>query len=322
MPRPGGLHTTDKSKDFKGSMIRLYKSLENFKKLLIISIVLSLFSAILATIAPNKLSDVTNVITEGIKPDVEMIQEVSKEIYSNAIRKYSMMKIEIYKDGGQDITSTFDDQAQVELLTEFNLMTDEEKRLMLEEIEIDGTTISIDDQIKFINIVSSMNQDTVTDELLAKLDELPDSIKSLVEPKMNTKELKERVILLSIIYIISGLFSYVQGVIMAFISNKYAKRLRTNISKKINKLPLRYFDSHETGDILSRVTNDVDTIGMNMSNSISTLVSSATLFLGSIVMMFVTNWIMAITAILSSLVGFMISFILLGKSQKYFVRRQ
>ena len=322
MPRPGELHTTDKSKDFKGSMIRLYKSLENFKKLLIISIVLSLFSAILATIAPNKLSDVTNVITEGIKPDVEMIQKVSKEIYSNAIRKYSMMKIEIYKDGGQDITSAFDDQAQVELLKEFYLMTDEEKRLMLEEIEIDGVNISIDDQINFINIFSSMNQDTVTDELLAKLDELPNSIKSLIEPKMNTKELKERVILLSIIYIISGLFSYVQGVIMAFISNKYAKRLRTNISTKINRLPLRYFDNHETGDILSRVTNDVDTIGMNMSNSISTLVSSATLFLGSIVMMFVTNWIMAITAILSSLVGFMISFILLGKSQKYFVKRQ
>ena len=322
MPRPGGFNTTDKSKDFKGSMIRLYKSLENFKKLLIISIVLSLFSAVLATIAPNKLSDVTNVITEGIKPDVKMIQKVSKEIYGNAIRKYSMMKIEIYKDGGQDITSAFDDQAQIELVKEFNLMTDEEKRLMLEEIEINGTTISIDDQIKFINIVSSMNQDTVTDELLAKLDELPTSIKTLVEPKMNTKELMNRVILLSIIYIISGLFSYIQGVIMAFISNKYAKRLRTNISTKINRLPLRYFDSHETGDILSRVTNDVDTIGMNMSNSISTLVSSATLFLGSIVMMFVTNWIMAITAILSSVVGFMVSFILLGKSQKYFVQRQ
>ena len=322
MPRPGGFNTTDKSKDFKGSMIRLYKSLENFKKLLIISIVLSLFSAVLATIAPNKLSDVTNVITEGIKPDVEMIQEVSKEIYGNAIRKYSMMKIEIYKDGGQDITSAFDDQAQIELVKEFNLMTDEEKRLMLEEIEINGTTISIDDQIKFINIVSSMNQDTVTDELLAKLDELPTSIKTLVEPKMNTKELMNRVILLSIIYIISGLFSYIQGVIMAFISNKYAKRLRTNISTKINRLPLRYFDSHETGDILSRVTNDVDTIGMNMSNSISPLVSSVTLFLGSIVMMFVTNWIMAITAILSSLVGFMVSFVLLGKSQKYFVQRQ
>ena len=322
MPRPGKMNTTEKSKDFKGSMLRLYKSLDKFRKLLIISVILSLFSAVLATIAPNKLSDVTNVITDGIKPDVEMIQEVTKEVYSNALKKYTMMKIEIFKDGGQDISSTLGEDAQQELVKEFSLLSDDEKRLMLEEVTIKGQTISVDDQIKFINIISSMDQDMVTDDLLVKLDELPKSIKTLVEPKMNTKELNKRVIILAIIYLISGLFSYIQGVIMAFISNGYAKRLRSNISYKINKLPLRYFDNHETGDILSRVTNDVDTIGMNMSNSISTLVSSVTLFLGSIVMMFVTNWIMAITAILSSVVGFMISFVLLGKSQKYFVQRQ
>ena len=322
MPRPGRMNTTEKSKDFKGSMLRLYKSLDKFRKLLIISVILSLFSAVLATIAPNKLSDVTNVITDGIKPDVDMIQEVTKEIYSNALKKYTMMKIEIFKDGGQDISNALGDGAQQELVKEFSILSDDEKRLMLEDITIKGQTISVDDQIKFINIISSMDQDMVTDDLLVKLDELPKSIKTLVEPKMNTKELNRRVIIQAIIYLISGLFSYIQGVIMAFISNGYAKRLRSNISNKINKLPLRYFDNHETGDILSRVTNDVDTIGMNMSNSISTLVSSATLFLGSIVMMFVTNWIMAITAILSSIVGFMISFVLLGKSQKYFVQRQ
>lgn len=322
MPRPGRMNTTEKSKDFKGSMLRLYKSLDKFRKLLIISVILSLFSAVLATIAPNKLSDVTNVITDGIKPDVDMIQEVTKEIYSNALKKYTMMKIEIFKDGGQDISNALGDDAQQELVKEFSILSDDEKRLMLEDVTIKGQTISVDDQIKFINIISSMDQDMVTDDLLVKLDELPKSIKTLVEPKMNTKELNRRVIILAIIYLISGLFSYIQGVIMAFISNGYAKRLRSNISNKINKLPLRYFDNHETGDILSRVTNDVDTIGMNMSNSISTLVSSATLFLGSIVMMFVTNWIMAITAILSSIVGFMISFVLLGKSQKYFVQRQ
>ena len=322
MPRPGRMNTTEKSKDFKGSMLRLYKSLDKFRKLLIISVILSLFSAVLATIAPNKLSDVTNVITDGIKPDVDMIQEVTKEIYSNALKKYTMMKIEIFKDGGQDISNALGDGAQQELVKEFSILSDDEKRLMLEDVTIKGQTISVDDQIKFVNIISSMDQDMVTDDLLVKLDELPKSIKTLVEPKMNTKELNRRVIILAIIYLISGLFSYIQGVIMAFISNGYAKRLRSNISNKINKLPLRYFDNHETGDILSRVTNDVDTIGMNMSNSISTLVSSVTLFLGSIVMMFVTNWIMAITAILSSIVGFMISFVLLGKSQKYFVQRQ
>jgi ATP-binding cassette subfamily B protein len=109
---------------------------------------------------------------------------------------------------------------------------------------------------------------------------------------------------------------------MTNVSNKFARKLRKSISSKINKLPLKYFDNHATGDILSRVTNDVDTIAQSMNQSLATLVSSLTLFLGTIIMMFYTNWIMAITAILASLLGFVFMFIVLGKSQKYFVSRQ
>ena len=109
---------------------------------------------------------------------------------------------------------------------------------------------------------------------------------------------------------------------MAYVGIGYSKKLRENISRKINRLPLKYFDSHETGDVLSRVTNDVDTIGINMSNTITSLVTNITLFLGSIVMMFVTNWVMALTAIFASVFGFFVSFVLLKKSQKYFVQRQ
>ena len=109
---------------------------------------------------------------------------------------------------------------------------------------------------------------------------------------------------------------------MTTISNNFAKKLRTNISKKINKLPLKFFDSHETGDVLSRVTNDIDTIAQNMNHSLVSLVTSLTLFLGSIIMMFVTNWVMAITAIVSSVLGFSLMGILLSKSQKYFTQRQ
>ena len=109
---------------------------------------------------------------------------------------------------------------------------------------------------------------------------------------------------------------------MATVSNNFAKGLRTKISNKINKLPLRYFDSHEIGDILSRVTNDVDTIGVSMYQSLGSLVGALTLFIGSIIMMFVTNPLMALTAIISSLIGFVVMFIILGKSQKYFTARQ
>jgi len=109
---------------------------------------------------------------------------------------------------------------------------------------------------------------------------------------------------------------------MATTANKLAKRLRTNISKKINRLPLKYFDRHSFGDILSRVTNDVDTIGMSISQNLGTFISAIALLVSCVVMMFYTNWIMAITAILASLLGFILMFFILGKSQKYFVSRQ
>ena len=109
---------------------------------------------------------------------------------------------------------------------------------------------------------------------------------------------------------------------MTDVANKFAKSLRSKISRKINKLPLKYFDRNSIGDVLSRVTNDVDTIAQSMNQSLTTLVSSGTLFIGTIIMMFYTNWIMALTAILSSLIGFVLMFLILGKSQKYFVARQ
>ena len=109
---------------------------------------------------------------------------------------------------------------------------------------------------------------------------------------------------------------------MTNVANYFARSLRGRISDKINKLPLSYFDKHQAGDTLSRVTNDVDTIAQTMNQSLGSLVSNITLFLGSIIMMFYTNWIMALTAILSSLLGFMGMFAILGKSQKYFVAKQ
>ena len=318
MPRPGGMRVADKSKDFKGSMLRLFNNLDKWRNLLIISMILALISAILSTIAPNRLSGVTNVISDGIKPNTENIKLISEKIYGNAIQKYILSNTGIV-----DYQTKESEQADIKnIAIQFNSLPDEQKRLYLEDIEFNGTTITIDDELAFINVVSSMNETMVTEDLLSKLDNLPSSIKKHIEPKLNMQELKNKSLVLAIIYLASSIFSFIQGILMAYISNGYSKKLRSNISLKINKLPLKYFDSHETGDVLSRVTNDVDSIGMNMNQSLTTLVSSITLFLGSIVMMFVTNWIMAFTAIFASIFGFIFSFILLKRSQKYFVQRQ
>lgn len=144
----------------------------------------------------------------------------------------------------------------------------------------------------------------------------------IIMPKMNMDAIKSIAISLVILYLCSAICTFIQSICMTEVANNFARSLRTRISVKINKLPLSYFDRHQSGDTLSRVTNDVDTIAQTMNQSLGSLVSNITLFLGSIIMMFYTNWIMALTAILSSLLGFMGMFAVLSKSQKYFVAKQ
>ena len=202
-----------------------------------------------------------------------------------------------------------------------NKLPDSIKRALFPSTNIDGVEISTDDKIDFIVKMAGSDTSSVN-EMYKVMENVPSSIQKVIGPKMNMDKIKDIAILLACLYIISAIFSYIEGLSMIKVANGYAKRLRTSISEKINRLPLKFFDHNLSGDILSRVTNDVDTIAQSLNNSLSTLVSASTLFIGSIIMMFVTNYIMAITAILSSLIGFVLMFIILGKSQKYFTRRQ
>ncbi len=156
---------------------------------------------------------------------------------------------------------------------------------------------------------------------LPVFDEINKVLISLGTP-VEMQKIIEIGVFLVIIYGLSAIFSYIQGFIMTTITQRLSKRMRKDISSKINRLPLKYMDSTPYGDVLSRVTNDVDTIGQTLSNSITTLVSSLTLLVGSIVMMFVTNWIMALTAIGASLIGFVFIALVMKFSQKHFKSQQ
>ena len=124
------------------------------------------------------------------------------------------------------------------------------------------------------------------------------------------------------IYILGAIVNYGQQFIMADVTQKTSKRLRSDINKKINQLPLSYFDTTTRGDILSRITNDVDTISQTLSSTISNLVNAITLFIGVIIMMFLVNWVLALVTITSSVIGFLLIFLILSFSQKYFNKRQ
>lgn len=144
----------------------------------------------------------------------------------------------------------------------------------------------------------------------------------IVNRHIDIEEVAKICIILMIFYISSAVLNYVQHLIMAIITNKVSKKLRQDINIKINKVPLKYIDGTSTGDILSRITNDVDMISQALNSSVAPLFSSITLLLGCVIMMFVTNYIMAFTAIISTIIGFALMILIMKNSQKYFLARQ
>ena len=192
MPRRG-TRIPEKSKDFKGSIKRLFLSLEKWRYLLIAALVLAMISAIISLIAPNRLSDFTDVITEGLVPNIS-------------------------------------EKTITEIMADPN--------------------ISIEDKNKTGEILSSINDELSNEDKLAKIDALPDSVYEKIKPSIDMDEVKRIALLLLILYLTSTIFNYIQSFSMATISNNFAKTLRSKIISKINTLPLKYFDKHETGNVL------------------------------------------------------------------------
>ena len=287
----------------------------------------------------KNISDIGNIL--GINLDEKMIYRVnSSGISSNQelILKYfselpdSVLDIIIGDSTYNDIYISKEDKiTTIRAFSDIDVdnknfngissFPDSMKKALFPDTVIDGIEISTDDKVEFITLMAGSDSSSVN-EMYKVMENLPINVQKVIGPKMDMDKIKSIAILLACLYIISAIFSYVEGLSMIKVANGYAKKLRSSISEKINKLPLKFFDHNLSGDILSRVTNDVDTIAQSLNNSLSTLVSSITLFIGSIIMMFVTNYIMAITAIVSSLIGFILMFIILNKSQRYFTARQ
>lgn len=189
------------------------------------------------------------------------------------------------------------------------------------DLQIDGVTITGADQSAMMTLLSGMDSDD-TDAILAALDQLPDSVYGLIKPTIDMERILQIGLLLVTFYLLSYILSTTQGFLMATVTQRVSKQMRSDISRKINRLPMWFYNRTTTGDVLSRVTNDVDTIGQSLNQSIGTLVSAVVLFLGSLIMMLVTNVWMTVTAVLASVLGFSIMLAITSRSQKYFIRQQ
>lgn len=284
---PGGRRGKgdDVAKNFGAAIRRMLREMKGFYVLITIAIIMSLGGSILSVIAPEKLADITDEISSGLMIDKEKVAEVSTIIMQEP--------------------------------TENSI--------------IDGQKVSAEDKAVFIevmqNIQMRVSEDGSVDEsrakeIYAEISKLPESIQKLISPKMNFELIQQLAIMMALIYLLSATLEYIEGFVMARVTAGFARNLRNRISRKINKLPLKYFDKHQIGDILSRITNDVDSVASSLDNSFGTIIGEGSLLLGSAVMMFMTNWIMALVSIVSSLLGFIFVAIILKRSQKYFTERQ
>lgn len=280
-----------KSNIFK-SFAKNIAQIKEYKVLLTIALVLAIVSSILTTSAPNQLSKLTDEISSSLSIDNEKMADLGQTI---------AMNLQSENPG---------------------------------EIEYEGTTISLENQQKYLevmqkfqelgmdNVDSSDVSEEQQQELLDTYRQLPEDITKIIEPGLNLNRVWDIAKIIGLIYIISMIANFISAILISEIVNNYANKLRDRVSNKMNKLPLNYFDQNKVGDILSRMTNDVDTIAQSLNDSIGSITMSVTLLIGSVVIMLFTNIILTVVAILSALLGFMATGIILSRSQKYFTERQ
>ena len=281
----GGNPEDAKSKDFGKAMGRLFGELKGLRVAVILAILLATAGSILAIIAPDRLSDLTDEITAGIKPH----------------------NIEAFEPAMQTIGMNMASGQPEENWT---------------EVKIGNATLTPADQRAIVETMSGLSEESSQEEKYAAYLQMPETVLRELEPQMNLDAIRDLSVILIVMYLASAACELFEGFLMADASNRFAQDLRSRISRKINRLPLGYFDKNQTGDVLSRITNDVDTVAASMSQSLSTLISETALLIGAVVMMLITDVTMAVTAIAASLIGMAAMALILKNSQKYFSMRQ
>lgn len=341
--RHGGYRGHNKPKDLVGTWKKLLGYCRRYLAVFMIAILCAAAGTVLTLIGPDKLSDMTDTITAGITPNTEALTELTEAASENASANMQEVSTAIAANlqsstpkaitvNGSEISladqrqtlsllSGLEDPDAATMQKTMAKLPEAVTNALYSDVTIDGQTISAADQRAAMEIMSGIDPEESEDALEA-MDNLPDSVYSLIAPSIDMDKVQRIGFILVTFYALSYLFSAIQGWITAGVTQRVSQQLRGDISRKINRLPMAFYNRTSTGDILSRVTNDVDLISQSLNQSIGNLITSVILLFGSLLMMLITNLWMTLTAILASLLGFVVMFAIMGRSQKYFARQQ
>lgn len=338
-PRGGG----EKPKDLIGTWKKILHYCRKYIAVLVIALICAAAGTVLSLAGPDKLSDMTDTITSGLAPDTEMLTEimgsVSENISGNMQTVVSDIAANMGSDAPQAITVngseiSVDDQMQTmsalsdadnndsdAMMNAVSSLPESVRNALYTDITVEGNTISAEDQLEMMNIFTDIDTDD-TNAALSAIDSLPASVYNIIKPSVDTDRILVIALTLVAFYALSYILSAAQSWIMATITQRISKQMRSDISHKINRLPMWFYNRTTTGDVLSRVTNDVDMIGQSLNQSIGNLLTAVILFVGSLFMMLITNGWMTLTAVAASLIGFAVMTAIMSRSQKYFTRQQ
>ncbi|MCL1917014.1 MAG: ABC transporter ATP-binding protein/permease [Peptococcaceae bacterium] len=335
----------EKPKDFKGTWLKLIRYCRSYLPIIIIALVIAGIATVPPIYGPHVLKQMTDGIEVGIKPRIDL-----GSVYQEIIRRMLQAQASGQDPAGifapplveklqnpdvgvnlntlcEEIQQTWQ-EAQAEERDPANAFANREpsnemmklSALLMQQWE----AVMIAGQHP-ASIFANPDLTIMDPQAREVLDQMQQFMAQGIDPLTSGIDMDLVIglaLLLVCLYITSGLLGFTENFIMATIAARVSKKLRTGISDKVNKLPLKYFDKTSFGDVISRVTNDVDAIGMTLNQSLDMLVRAVTMFLGCLVMMTITNGIMALTAVVSSLLGFALMMLIMSKSQKYFAAQQ
>lgn len=338
----------------RGTWGKLLKYCRRFVPAVAMALVCAMVGTVLTLLGPNMLSDITDAVQDGIAPDTDKLEQVVEVVMGNIEANAEAMArqraaamaaagapastgeaaaMAAAGTGTSDAagaaatvgeaaaTASSAEAPAAPSLDNLASMPAEAREALLTDVEVDGVTITGADQQKLLDIFANLDMDD-TEAAMAALDELPASVKSLVEPGIDMDLVARIALTLVSFYVASYILTVVQGWIMTTVTQRIGRSMRADISAKINRLPMSYFNAVPTGDILSRITNDVDMLGQSLNQSVGSLLSAVVLFFGSLFMMITTNGWMTLAAVGASLLGFALMMGIMGRSQKYFLRQQ
>ncbi|MEN8905853.1 MAG: ABC transporter ATP-binding protein [Clostridiales bacterium] len=322
---PGGnMLPPEKAKNFKGSLKRLLGYLKPHKRKLIIVLIFAVASTTFTIIAPKVMSKATNKLQDSFVAD-KMIKNMSK-IQNELVDG-------ITKEMGKNKTTNIEDEKQAIDKKSMDLIMNilelpiidteksgkEKANVCREFLKI---TKELQNSDSFKNSTFSLGNEE--EDLKFTSEQIDVSIKAIEETngKYDFKYIGQIALILIGMYIMSYLFMVLMGLVMSGVAQKTVRDMRSEVERKLNKLPLKYFDKHPHGDILSRVSNDIDTISVTLQQSLTQVITSAITIIGYIIMMFTISFILTLIVIVTLPLYIVVTAKIAKKSQKYFAAQQ